>query len=356
MQIDEGIVKCVGFIGAESQTGFVADGTCFFVNYVEENESFLYVVTARHLVRPIKFGKETLPGDGLVRIRMSARIGAPRILDTVRKTWLPHSNRHIDACVRSFDLREFDPNDELDFNFLRINPEETSETGSILMTPEREKIFGPISMGDDVFIASLFPGHVGEKRNIPVVRVGNIAAPPLEVVRVGSPTVPAYLIETKSLGGTSGAPVFLHLQPQHTIRNVPRYWETSDGGRVVPYALIGIVLGLHSGMYASDFIQTDADEAIIGKDADFNAGISVVLPIQHVVDIIEGDELKSARKASLAAIQKQSGYRPASARSYPPTIGTAVSETKSDENRAHREDFNRLVSAASKPKPKDDRT
>jgi hypothetical protein len=40
----------------------------------------------------------------------------------------------------------------------------------------------------------------------------------------------------------------------------------------------------------------------------------------------------------------------------PTGAGGQKSEANPDENPDHREDFNRLVSAASKPKPKGDRT
>jgi hypothetical protein len=171
---------------------------------------------------------------------------------------------------------------------------------------------GPLKMGDEIFVPSLFPAHVGERSNIPVVRFGNIAAPALEPVRVGSPTVPAFLIETRSLGGISGAPVFLHLRPL-AVRNVPHATLDDLGRRIVPYALIGMVLGAHGGRYASDFVSVDPGENIIASDAEFNAGLSVVLPIQHVIDLLDSDDLKRGRLESLEAVQNQSGFRPTNA-------------------------------------------
>jgi hypothetical protein len=352
MRIDYEIAKCIGFIGAQTPIGFAADGTCFFVRIDEETEAFTYIVTARHLVRPIKFGKETESLNGIVRIRVSRKTKDPLLLETIRSSWVPHPNRHVDVCVRPFSKAEFDSEDELDFHTLIVN----DGVNTILFSDFQAERFGPITMGDEIFIPSLFPGHVGENRNIPVVRVGNIAAPPLEVIRVGSPTVPAYLIETKSLGGISGAPVFLHLQPGMRS-NAPLSTKSEKGDYSVPYALIGMVLGLHSGQYASDFIQTDTAEAIVNRDTDFNAGLSVVLPIESVLELLRSDDMTSARKASLKAVERQSGYRPASSRPYPPISEIAgAPKLETDENPDHLEDFTRLVSAASKRKPKGDRT
>jgi len=337
MQIDEEILACVGFIGEPSEQGFVAAGTCFFVYLVEETESFQYIVTARHLVRPVRpGGKELLPLDGIVRIRVSRKTKPPHIIKTVRKEWIVHHNRHVDVCVRQFDLRAEDPDDDFHLNELSIGG-----PTSILY---HERNYGPIAIGDEIFIPSVFVPHVGEKRNIPIVRIGHIAARPIESIRAGSPTLPAYLIETKSLGGTSGAPIFLHLLP--TLPRNTRHSKPTQIGRLVPYALIGMVLGSHSGKYASDFVESDNEENLISKDADFNAGISVALPIQIVLDVLNSDKLKRSRTATIEAIKKQSGYRPSS----------AVNPKSRNDNPSHKEDFTRLVDVAARKRPRGDQT
>ena len=303
MQMDEEIAACIGFIGINSERGFIADGTCFFVQFPEETEAFLYMVTACPLVRPMQFGKETEPLDGIVSVRLSRKTKPPLVLQTKREEWTCHPNRFIDLCVRPFDHRRLNADGDLFLASVDLVGEK-----SLVLTPERWERAGKISLGDEIFIPSVFPGHVGERRNIPAFRFGNIAAPPLEPVRVGSPSVPAYLIETRSLGGISGAPMFLHFKPE-LPRDAPRFFADEPGGRIVPYALMGMVLGAHSGQYASDFVTTDARENLITKDAEFNAGLTVVLPIEHVVELIQSDEFQSARLATLEAIKKQSGFR-----------------------------------------------
>ena len=288
--------------------GFIADGTCFFVRYTEDTEAFDYVVTARHLVRPHTRGIEELPLDGKVRIRLSRKNKPPRVIDTVRHEWAVHNDASIDIAVRPFDTRAIDPDEELEVSHLNI-----TGLSTILQSPITDRFYGSVALGDDIFIPSLFTGHIGERRNIPVIRIGHIAAMPTENIRSGAPTTPAFLIETKSLGGISGAPVFVHLQPQQR-RSEPKFRNApGEDMMIVPYALIGIILGAHSGRYAEDFVVPEGEENIIPRDADFNAGISVVLPIKHAIDLIESALFKDARMATLEAIKKQSGFRHTSA-------------------------------------------
>src|SRR5690606_30737090 len=101
--------------------------------------------------------------------------------------------------------------------------------------------------GDPVFIAGVFVGRVGDRRNIPVLRLASIAATADEPVAWGSPRRPAYLIETKSLGGTSGSPVFLHTAAggRHLGENDAEFldvWKNPETGEIEgPYYLIGMM-------------------------------------------------------------------------------------------------------------------
>jgi hypothetical protein len=301
MHIDPDFMNCVGFIGAPSAHGFTADGTCFIFGIEEENERFNYLVTARHLVRPTHFREEVHSLDDFVYIRLPRVDGKAHVVKMMRGQWTPHSDRHVDICITEFDQIGLDERNELLMASLLypgigMNEEEITEYG-----------FG---VGSDLFIPSVFAGHVGEAFNIPIIRRASVAALPLTPIRVGSPTKPAFLIETHSLGGTSGAPVFFHLDPYKSSAREPashRQWDQSV--RVAPYKLIGMLIGSHSGNYLADFVSTDEAGSIIAKDADFNAGISVVLPLQLILEIINNSDIKARRDASLEAIKKQSGYR-----------------------------------------------
>ena len=78
---------------------------------------------------------------------------------------------------------------------------------------------------------------------------------PEEPIEFFSPNRPAYLVETRSLGGLSGSPVFLHRYPDRPRGDlVTMGYAQAIPGRpmadrtpvVLPYALIGMVLGTPS--------------------------------------------------------------------------------------------------------------
>jgi hypothetical protein len=86
-----------------------------------------------------------------------------------------------------------------------------------------------------------------------------------------------------------------------------------------------------------------------------NTGIALVLPAPYIVQALTDPRIIEMRKAATRRARKRSGYTPHSA------IHVAGDEIAPEANPGeerpdHREAFNRLVSAASKPKPKGGRT
>jgi hypothetical protein len=66
-----------------------------------------------------------------------------------------------------------------------------------------------IGIGDEVFFPGLFTYAPGHRRNIPILRHGNLAMLPDEPIQVDSGFAEVYLIEARSIGGISGSPVFV---------------------------------------------------------------------------------------------------------------------------------------------------
>ena len=334
MQVDEGVLKCAVFLGVPTERGFCADGSGFFMFITEEDLDFTYVVTCRHVVRPFEPRRSTTPNPEKIWIRANTRKDhKPREIPTVRGDWICHQDKSLDICVYPFDVAKWDADDSLDIARL--------ETHTIVLHENLEKHVA-LSLGDEVFIPGCFVGRVGELRNIPVVRVGNIAALPYEPVWGASPRHPAYLIETKSLGGISGSPVFLHLLPTRHVP--PRKLRAADGKEVNPALLIGIMQGLHSGNYHADFVGDDPEAIIppVPADVDFNAGIGVTIPIKHILEMFNHPTLKEARLATIKAKKKDSGFREASASPRTKVAGPPPDEIVPSD----RERFNSLLNAA----------
>ena len=136
-----------------------------------------------------------------------------------------------------------------------------------------------IGTGDEVFITGLFAHLVGSSRNLPIVRMGNIAMMPGEPVmskELGN--IEAYLIEARSIGGLSGSPAFVR--------------ETIPMGIGAFY-----FLGLMHGHWD---IPPEAknDQIIIGSDktGQVNIGIAIVIPAKKVLEVLNHPDLIEARK------------------------------------------------------------
>jgi Trypsin-like peptidase domain len=337
MQVDDQVLNCTVFLGSPLEHGFAAEGTGFVLHVPEEGLSFLYIVTCRHVVEPTASVRDLTPNDDPIWIRLN-REGdkPPKVIKTKRSEWLFPKERYVDVCVYPFDKQMHDADDDL--ALVTLN---TSSTNGIIFTDTFQAHWG-LALGDEIFMVSCFVGRVGDRKNIPVIRLGSIAAKPSEPAWGGSHQSPAYLIETRSLGGTSGSPVFLHVNPGRRLREPELRQLPDGGGTIAPYYLIGMMQGFHSGQYASDFVANDDEQKVVPVDTDFNAGIGVAIPISQIMDLINRPDLKEARMATLEAKRKQTGHHDASApqpKVFPPT---------GDAEPNHRERFTALLDAAVK--------
>ena len=346
--VHDEIRNCIAFLGWRNERGgFNVEGTAFFIAFVEEYFSFRYLVTAGHVLWPSRWRVDSKPHAN-IDVRVSTKGGVPYIGATKIDDWFFHQDKRMDICATPIaSPAPGSVNEDAVVTFLRL-PE-------IALIDERLESPG-IEVGDEIFMPGAFIGRVGERKNIPIVRTGNICAMPEEPISSGSPKAKAYLIETRSLGGASGSPIFVNTEPFSPLRKPKKpplsiqypsgRANMSDAAYVMPYLLVGMILGGHSGQYSSDFLS-EADTDIVPKDVDFNAGISVAMTAEDIVDFIINDSgLKKRRLSELIALQKDSGYRPFSAARAKPSL-------PEEGNPTHREDFTSLLNAAAKTKPQD---
>ena len=146
-------------------------GTGFLVGQLlpDTTESFIYVVTAKHLVEVC----ERCSKDLSLYLRFnSAETGATWI-QTPIQAWISHpSETNVDVAVMENPFDNFGP--DIDHYFW---PLEESQVGL------NDNINGEkIETGDEVFIVGLFGHHIGNSKNWPLVRIGNIAAGPDEPI------------------------------------------------------------------------------------------------------------------------------------------------------------------------------
>ena len=134
-----------------------------------------------------------------------------------------------------------------------------------------------LGIGNEVAFAGLFVNHHGRLRNEPIVRFGNIAAMPAEPVSAKVGDIEAYLVESRSVGGLSGSPVFVDVGH---YRSVNRRLEPRPTGNMMMY-----LLGIMNGHWDAPKEAAAVDDGISTEYV--NMGIAVVTPIDKLLKVIE---------------------------------------------------------------------
>lgn len=326
MQIDSKLLKNAFFVGVEHKGAFVPAGTGFLVAVTEGRHTFIFVVTAEHVISGLK-------GKGFERLllRMNAPDGTARIFGSDYAHWHfhPDPNIHTDVAVASIS---FNPND-LDPLF--------ADT-SMFVTPDKIADWD-ISVGDEVAIVGLFRSHFGKSKNVPVVRIGNISAMPDEPVYTDyCGYTDAYLIEARSIAGLSGSPVWYNRPPVRVKSDQISY---AKGERQ-------FLLGLMHG----HFDVKNMKEDLVTEDAEggrgVNTGIGVVIPAFRIIETLNHPELIEMRK-NFARQADQTGAKPDAVIPAEASKGAAT-DVADAANPHHKEDFTRLLGAAAKKQPRGD--
>jgi hypothetical protein len=170
--------------------------------------------------------------------------------------WYVHpSNKSIDVAIYEMGIPS--GTDHL------VLPMSTCATKDVFKQHE-------VELGEEVIISGLFQHHFGTKKNIPIVRVGNLAALNDEkIVTRSFGEIDAYLIEARSIGGLSGSPAFLNLGAIRFVEGVLK--QTHNKKPII--LLLGLVHG-HFDM---------SDET---SEGNINAGIAIVVPVESILATI----------------------------------------------------------------------
>jgi hypothetical protein len=279
VNVPDEVRKCVAFLAYMDSKGMHLAGTAFFVGVVTPTPeypllSFTYAVTAKHVIDAIKENSF----DGKVYFRLNFKSENAKFISSKLADWRFHpSDESVDVAVLPIQMpKEFDHLFYPSVSFV---------------TPELIKTQG-VGIGDEVFLVGLFVLHFGQERNIPILRVGNIAAMPEEKVQTGSGDIDAYLIEARSIGGLSGSPVFVNLSGVRTV-----------GGNVMVGGTGFYLLGLMHGHWIE---QPEPDTVVIdSRNESVNMGIAIVIPAQKILEVLNQPEFDESRKRGLDILRKQ---------------------------------------------------
>jgi len=272
MLVPDRIRDCCCFVYCDLPTeGRKLIGTGFFI--VEEiligRDSpplgLYYVVTAKHILHDAKkyalkeFGISNLPTG----IRVNTFKGESTDIDIPDGLWLHHPNdASVDVAISPIVM----PN---------------SWKGTMLRTSHAlsAEIINKegIGIGDEVFLIGLFQKHPGVRKNLPIIRVGNVAMMPEEPIETDNGLIDAYLIECRSLSGLSGSPVFVVFRnPKHN-RESTFYW-----------------MGL---MYGHWNVDNTSDSTIGQNSEPLNTGIGIVVPAYKILEVMNQEKLIAWKKA-----------------------------------------------------------
>jgi hypothetical protein len=309
----------------EAELGCPVGGCGAFIEIPSTSDRKLrhiYAVTNEHLFRP----KE----DASLALRVNLRAGGFDIKETELDQW--HMSE-VDDIAALYITGMKDPG----FDIARASIEEFVD----------EKVITDYDLGtgDEVFAIGRFLDIDGSGAvNRPVMRFGNVSAlnPPVTIERpAGAPSAyqDSYLVEMRSRTGFSGSLIVIYIPPMEQAGFNRRVFLQS-GKWYGPW-----ILGLHWGQLP--VIGPEAQ--IAGKQVPlhYGSGITAVVPAERIKKFLMEDPAMIRERVAFEAVWN----------SRPHTQEEAVKPSPiGDENPNHREDFSRLVSAASKSKPKGDRT
>jgi hypothetical protein len=278
VRVDDSVLKCVGFLGrllhrdSKSWDGEPV-GTGFFVSIrsaVGDGLVFHCFVTAKHVVEGLK-GQEPY-----VVINLKSGGKKALVLGSGVRWWFHPTDRTADVAVMPFAIQP-------DHDIVSVGVED------LFLTKEN---FGKykIGVGDQVFITGLFSPADGRKRNIPIVRHGNVAMLPTEPIQTDYGYAEVYLIEARSIGGLSGSPVFVR---ETVAMRVKVRGEQVLVGATARQQLLGLMHGhwdiKESEMNNATFTMPDEGRGV-------NMGIGIVVPATKILETIRQPEIEQMRK------------------------------------------------------------
>jgi hypothetical protein len=286
MLVPERARKCVCFLGIKEREHFRPRATAFAVEIFDQGGRWKYLVTAEHVVSGL------LSKNHEVWLRINNVNSGPDEIKIQPSDWWYHPNSEeakTDVVVCPIDLDAV-----ADISPVPISgPESVAATRQVI-----DEI--NIGVGDEIIVTGLFRSHYGRQRNIPIVRVGNIAMLDGDPVRTDyCGYTDGYLIEARSIGGLSGSPAFVHIP---AIRTVQGKTKLHGGKRIFQLYLLGLVHG-HFDVddLNSDVVLEDPKDSTSG----IHSGIAVVIPVEKIIETIMQPDLVEIRR-QIAQAEKDS--------------------------------------------------
>jgi hypothetical protein len=175
----------------------------------------------------------------------------------------------------------------------------------------------------EVMILGRFINHEGRQRNFPTARFGTIAARPSEPIlnRHLDNEKPAFLVEMRSMGGYSGAPVFAMLRPRLQLDLTVEKVDTTSseakalsGVAIRPWVEIDNPIPILLGVLVAHSINYEpvVRDAPVGESEETdlwvqaNTGLAIVAPAWHIYEeLLQTERFKMSREKGDAEISRR---------------------------------------------------
>lgn len=261
--------------------GEKAEGTGFVLGVRDHETTFFYFVTAKHVMKPALTGAETL------KLRLNRRDSdTADVVDFPLfvfdgKPWMEHSNPAIDLAVTPLAIG--DKLEKYDVKMTTVDSP-SNEVFACEQFIQKYKV----RPGDQAFAMGLVPYLFSKDvKNLVMARSGSISMVGTSELPLPGGKQKAHFLDCAAFGGQSGGPAFVLL-------------ERSDSGALIAgwrIALLGVTTE-----FVPSFLRTtkvtlaeqEKREAVVPIE---NTGISKVVPVDYLADMLFSDEQKSFREA-----------------------------------------------------------
>ena len=244
----------------------------------------LYAVSNWHVVRKAP----------VIRLN-SAQTDGFDTIPLTKDDWTQHQDNNTDIAVALL------ANNPDIYRYRAIGPEH-------LVTKDRIAEYN-IGVGDDTFLVGRFVNHEGKQRNEPTVRLGAIAQMPNEKISTESSDQEAFLVETKTIAGYSGSPVFALVSE----RRSPTFRERQGVEATELFMFLGVECAhLTERLYVYSAAGKKSRQYIKA-----NTGMGVVIPAWKLTELLESpplkkkrEEVRRKRRAEIVAVEDFAGESP----------------------------------------------
>lgn len=271
-RISDSYLDCVVYLYSDvgsANRGEAIGGSGFLVMVPSQSHpqvGYSYAVTPSHVIRE---GRSPI-------IRMNTKQGDLAVIPARDADWFHHPDGD-DVAVVALGLSP-----EMIYKYVHLE-------GFVTRELVEQHDIGP---GDDIFMVGRLIAHDGRQRNLPSVRFGSLAMMPWEPLRHQTRGInqESFVIETRSIGGYSGSPVFVQIPP---LASRPGSQSLSTRGRG-PWLLS--IDWSHFPLYEPVLESDKSSEVQEGWKVRLNTGMAGVVPAWKIADVLNLEELVAQRE------------------------------------------------------------